>query len=164
MTITEAKYANGWLMLATRDFAKARQLVYRFKQGDYELVRAKAKRSLNANAYCWHLCQQIAGAVGLTKEEVYKEAVRNVGPFAQLVMPADAAEDFVRRWRSNGTGWIAELVDGAPDGVLIHAYYGSSTYDAREMARLLDFLVQDAKAMDIETLSERELSLLAENV
>lgn len=164
MKITEAKYANGWLMLAVRDHVKARQLVYHFKAGDYELTKAKTRRSLSANAYCWSLCREIAAAVGLTKEEIYREAVRRVGPYAQLVMPARAAEDFTRRWRANGTGWNVDLVDKAPDGILLHAYYGSSTYDTREMSRLLDYLVQDAKALGIETLSERELSLLTEEV
>lgn len=159
MRITEAKYRDGWLMLATRD-PRVRALVYTFKPGEYELNKARKRRSLNANAYCWALCEEIAVAVGLTKEEVYRNAVREVGPFLQQVLPASELTRFIRRWKASGTGWVVDVVGDEAEGVLVHAYFGSSTYDTKEMARLIDQLVQDARALDIETLSERELSLL----
>lgn len=42
-------------------------------------------------------------------------------------------------------------------------YYGSSVYTKDEMKRLLDGLVMEAKELGIETLSDRELSLLKDN-
>lgn len=164
MKITDAKYANGWLMLATRDIMKAKAFIYRFKAGDFEVVKEKSRRTLSANAYCWSLCHRIAMEVGLTKEEIYREAVRRVGPFAQLLTAHSAAPEFIRRWKSNGTGWDVDVVDKGPDGILLHAYYGSSVYDKREMSRLLDLLIQDAKSVGVETLSDRELSLLLADV
>lgn len=55
-------------------------------------------------------------------------------------------------------------MDFAEDGcrVVIRAYYGSSVYDTKRMSRILDAVIQDAKEMGIETLGERELSLLKE--
>ena len=44
----------------------------------------------------------------------------------------------------------------------MRAYYGSSTYDTRQMSQLIDNLVQDCKALDIETLTPEKLSLLME--
>ena len=40
------------------------------------------------------------------------------------------------------------------------AYYGSSVYDSKEMALLLDSIVQEAQALDIETLTPDELTNL----
>lgn len=39
-------------------------------------------------------------------------------------------------------------------------YYGSSTYDGAQMARLIDNIVQDCKAVGIETMTPDELARL----
>lgn len=40
------------------------------------------------------------------------------------------------------------------------AYYGSSTYDTDEMARLIDEIVNEAKELGIETMPPEELDCL----
>ena len=42
----------------------------------------------------------------------------------------------------------------------LRAYYGSSTYDTRQMSQLIDNLVQDCRALDIEVKSDEEISSL----
>ena len=159
MQIEAVLYKDGHLMLATQS-VDARRLIVTFKPGEYELVKAKKKRSLSANAYCWKLCDEIAKSVGLTKEDVYRRAIGDVGVFDQLEINLGALEDFKRRWESRGEGWVVKVADSNSKSALVFAYYGSSVYDRGEMSRLIDNLVQDCKALDIETLSERELSLL----
>ena len=39
-------------------------------------------------------------------------------------------------------------------------YYGSSTFDTRQMSRLIDNLIQDAKAVGIETMPPDKLAAL----
>jgi hypothetical protein len=39
------------------------------------------------------------------------------------------------------------------------AYYGSSSYDTAEMSRLIDLVVQDCKALDIETDTPEQIAL-----
>ena len=46
--------------------------------------------------------------------------------------------------------------------MLIFAYKGSSVYSVKEMSRLLDYIIDDAKNVEIEVISEREKSLLLE--
>lgn len=41
-------------------------------------------------------------------------------------------------------------------------YYGSSTFDTKQMARLIDNIVQDCKALGIETLTPQQLDALKE--
>ena len=74
-------------------------------------------------------------------------------------------EEFQRIWKGHGTGWFAEIVDDSkiPGYKLVFAYHGSSTYDTAQMSRLIESLIQDAQAVGIETLSEREKSLLLED-
>ena len=46
------------------------------------------------------------------------------------------------------------------DRLTLRCYKGSSTYDTKQMARLIDYLIDEAKGLGINTMSEREKSLL----
>lgn len=163
MNISGAKYVGGQLILDTMD-ADARKLVYNFKPGDYQLVKAKKPRSLDANAYCFALIDKIAAAINMSKEEVYRNAIREVGGVSDTVcVKSEAVDSLCKGWSRNGLGWQTETfpskIDGCTNVVL---YYGSSSYDVRQMSRLIDQVVQDCKALGIETMTEREISLLKE--
>lgn len=158
MLINSAKYEGGKLILSAlgRDAA---QLAYNFKPGEYQISPVKKKRSLDANAYLWVLCEKIAKAVGITKEEVYRKNINDVGVCEPLPIKAIAVDEFCRKWSARGIGWFVEIIDDSKlEGYkLVHAYYGSSVYNTQEMARLLDSVIQDAKSVDVETLRPEEL-------
>ena len=44
----------------------------------------------------------------------------------------------------------------------VRAYYGSSTYNTRQMSRIIDAAVEEAKGMGIETLRPEEIARLKE--
>lgn len=161
MKIDSARYEGGNLILNISDQA-ARRFVYGFKPGEYEITKSRKKRSLDANAKAWALIGEIAAAVGVPKDTVYIAAVRDVGAFEVLQMKKEAFHDFSRIWNSRGMAWFAECVDDYGDTICVNVYYGSSAYDTRQMSRFIDYLIQEAKALDIETMSEREKSLLLE--
>lgn len=164
MRISAARYIGGQLLLDTTD-ADARKLAYNFKPGDYQLVKAKKPRSLDANALAWKLCTEIAKAVGVTKEEIYRDAIRGVGDYTPMPIREEAINEFKRIWAGHGVGWFVEVIDNSkiPGYKLCFAYHGSSVYDVASMSRLIDSLIQDAKAVGVETISEREKSLLLED-
>ena len=158
-----------WLNLLAADGRAARGFVRQFgeaeKKGTWTatLQEKRQRRSLDANAYCWVLCQKIAENVrGLTKEDVYKDAVRQAGQFDILPIRSVAVDSFFRHWSGRGTGWMVDIQDESklPGYVRVIAYYGSSTYDAREMGVLLDYIVSEAKSLNIETATPDELALL----
>ena len=125
----------------------------------YDLVinPIRDKRSLSANAYAWVLMDKIAKVVRTTKEAVYREIIRKVGSFN---VKSFAADRFIERWELNGIGWVAEKM-GREEGMTdVVAYYGSSTYDTDEMARLIDEIVNEAKELGIETMPPEELDCL----
>ena len=65
-------------------------------------------------------------------------------------------------WQSN-IDWLTERFPSKIDGcVNVILYYGSSTYDTAQMSRLIELIIQDCKALDIETATPAELSLLLE--
>lgn len=144
---------------------EARKIVYKFKAGEYEISPVKKKRSINANDFCWSLCTQIADAVGITKEDVYRDAISHVGIFKDFHgIDPDDARTLRTAWERLGTGWITEQLDFERDGekVIIRAYYGSSQYNTAQMSRLIDWLKQECESIGIDVDDERIKSLLQE--
>lgn len=127
---------------------------------EYEIKPYKEKRSLSANAIAWVYCDKLAEKLHSTKEEIYRIAVANVGVFTEIkVADAEAAKRFKRIWQHNGVGWLTKTINETT----IQAYYGSSTYNTQEMARLIDFLQDECKRQGIETRPQEEIdSMLRE--
>lgn len=132
------------------------------KDKQYELKEYKRKRSLDANSYCWVLCKKIADALRITKEEVYRKAINEVGKFEILPIKDEAVNTFKIAWSSKGIGWICEVFNKSKlDGYTnVIAYYGSSIYNTKEMSILIDNIVQEAKHLGIETLTPDEIASL----
>lgn len=124
------------------------------------IERLKRKRSLNANNYMWQLCQKIAEKVGATKETVYRKNIREVGSFETVELISAGAARFIRSWEANGLGWVAEPMSERGGYTTVIAYYGSSSYDTAEMTRLVEAVVDEAKALGIETMTPLELDRL----
>ena len=145
------------------DISELKEIIAKGKRLDIEIKQHRAKRSLEANSYLWVLSQKIAEALHCTKEEVYKNAIRAVGQFEMLAMKEEAAETFIKVWNSRGLGWYAEEMDSKLEGCKkIIAYYGSSCYDTKAMSVLIDYIVDDAKAIGVETLTPEEIEGLKE--
>ena len=133
------------------------------KEYDLSIKEHKERRSMTANAYFWVLSEKLAQAVGSTKEEIYLNAIRDIGVWRDWPVKKDLVDTFETLWHRQGIGWPTEQVDWQDsDTVIIRAYYGSSTYSKRQMARLIDNIVQDCKACDIETMPPDKLRSLIE--
>lgn len=130
------------------------------KEVDVIIKPHRKKRSLDANGFCWAMCTDIGNALSppISKEEVYRKAIRDVGEYEPLPIREDAVETFQRRWAAKGIGWFADIIDDSklPGYKLVFAYYGSSTYDTKTMSRLLDYLVQDAMSMNLPIPASKE--------
>lgn len=169
ITFREVKLEGGWLMVKPQkeDLGKAMAFVRKHQDRIYELTvkEYRRKRSLDANAYAWVLIHKLAKAMGLSPEEVYLQQIPNVGDnVTPLCVREKDVERVKRAWQNNGLGWpVKDLGPSQVRGCRnLMAYHGSSTYDTAQMSRLIDNLVQDCKALDIETLSEDKLALLKE--
>ena len=68
---------EGELCLKVKNLPAARQFVLSMKNRPYtcEVKEQHKKRSLDANAYFWTLCDQLAEATRIPKEEIYREVV-----------------------------------------------------------------------------------------
>lgn len=130
---------------------------------DLTIKEHRKKRSLDANAYFWELVGQLADALRITPKEIYRQAIQNIGGNYEIIpVKAEAADKFKEAWEKNGLGW--PCVDMGPSKITgyrnLKAYYGSSTYDTRQMSMLIDNIVQDCKAVGIETRSREDIDSL----
>lgn len=126
-----------------------------------EVKRYRKRRSLDANSYCWVLADKIAQATGVDKSTVYREAIKEIGGVSDIIAVTDDALDKFRDgWSKQGVGWQTEVLDSKDGYKRVIVYYGSSTYDSKQMAALIDNLAQDAQALGIETLPPHEIARL----
>lgn len=121
------------------------------------------KRSLNANAYMWKLCDEIAKAVGTDKETVYRGAVREAGVCEHLAAKNDAYERLKEKWSERGIAWFTEVTDVGMVYTEFNLYFGSSVYTSDQMAAVIENLVGKAEELGIDTVTPRERAMMIED-
>ena len=169
ISFREVKLEGGWLMVkpVLEDRGKAMSVVRKHKDKlyDLEVKEHRKKRSLDANAYCWVLINKLADVMRIPPTEVYRQAIQDIsGNNEILPVREDAVEQFKLAWSHNGIGWMCRDMGKSklPGYRNLMVYYGSSVYNSQQMSELIDHLVQDCKALDIETMTPDKLSLLME--
>lgn len=127
-------------------------------------VKDPTKRSLTANAYMWKLCDELGRATGNTKDDVYRLMIRRAGVFEDVYVKREGLERWINNWCVHGTGWICDIVDDLGELITVRTYYGSSSYNRAEMARLIDCVVDECRNVGIETRSREEIDSLLRTV
>lgn len=129
---------------------------------DVDIKKHRRHRSLDANGFAWALIGKIAAKAGVDRAQVYRDAIRTIGGTSTVIcVPSKAVETLCEGWSSRGVGWQAETMPSKLNGCTnVILYYGSSVYDTKQMSLLIDHLVQDAKALGIETLTPHELETM----
>ena len=156
---------SAWLMLKV-NLRDATAFCDEMKDGkvyEADLKEHRKKRSLDANAYAWTLLGKLANKVGLPKEEVYREIIKDVGGnYEVLPIRNDAVDKWIANWQSKGIGWLCEEIGPSKlDGYTnVITYYGSSTYDSLQMSRLINLIQDECKQYGIEVMTPAELALL----
>lgn len=161
---------KGRLKNVTKDFLTDKLLVtfeidtkpnFEELQGELDIKagKHKEKRSLNANAYMWTLLQKIAEATHSDRESVYLEMLKRYSrSFTFLIVKESALERVMQEFRTCiDLGYVK--VNGQ-EGHQLQVFFGSSTFDTKEMAVLVDGVVYEAKQLNIETLPPYELERL----
>lgn len=132
-----------------------------------ELKKYRRHRSLDANAYFWKLLTELCELAEIDTVEEYKRRIKELGIFRQFKIEKDNIKTFEKMWTAQGIAWFCEIADttyiGDTEFKIINAYYGSSSFNSKQMSRLIDGVVQDCKAYGIETKPQSEIdSLLKE--
>lgn len=127
-----------------------------------EIKPYRNRRSLDANAYCWKLINELAERLNKSPKEIYRAAIRDIGGNSEVVCVKDAAVKKLRQgWSKNGMGWQTETFPSKIDGCTnVILYYGSSEYDTKQMSQLIDNIVQECKEQGIQTETPNRIAEL----
>lgn len=128
-----------------------------------EIKKASSRRSNSQNAYAWELIDQIAAKSHRKVIDVYREAIVNIGGISTTVgMKDEAIQTFREGWEKGHLGRQVEIIPGSsrPGWSNVKIFFGSSEFDTEQMSRLLDILIQDAEALGIPTLTDKEAERL----
>lgn len=170
----------------TRDILSQKQLLTLEVDGDIrelierlrteklsiEIKKFRNKRSLTANGYYWSLVHKISEMNGVSDAWTHNMYLRDCHCLARFedgtpvtVPVPDTTEAEIEVMNKTEYHLLptSQTIEGK-NGRL--RYYimlrGSSTFDSAEMARLIEFAVQDAKQLGIETITPTEQAKLIE--
>ena len=87
----------------------------------------------------------------------YKKHIKEAGKYTVLQMEEEVMTEFERIWQKNGLGWFCEKAIDEYGQVVLLAYNGSSSYNTKQMTRLIDSVIQDCKEQQIETMTPEKV-------
>ena len=124
----------------------------------FEIKEHKEKRSLTANAYAWSLIGKIADAMRMSKDECYMEMLKRYGQSEIIsVLSSINIQGFIKYYEPITTATLQ-----GKEFTHYKVFKGSSEYDTKEMAILIDGIVSEAKILEIDTLPPVEVERLKE--
>lgn len=126
------------------------------KEKLFDISEHKNKRSLNANAYMWALINQIANVMRLSKEDVYLQMLKDYGQSEIISLLSEINIDGYFKYYEV----IGESSLNGKDFKHIKIYKGSSEFDTKEMAILIDGVVNEAQQLGIETMTPDQIEEL----
>lgn len=140
------------------EIAELKDAVKAGKKLDAEIKVYRNRRSTDANAYMWVLLSKIADVLHADKDEVYLNMLERYGTFTHIVVKPGVADRVKAEWRT--VRELGEVTINGQTGIQLQCYFGSSTYNTKEMATLIDGVVSECKEMEIETMTPDELLVL----
>ena len=123
----------------------------------------KERRSLNANSYFHMLCDRLAGKNGVSKTCQKNQLITAYGQRLYInndiaVIDSNIPPEKAAEIESPHLKYISYT-----DGMFHYEVWrGSSTYNSREMAELINGTVVEAQEAGIETMTPDEIARLAE--
>ncbi len=145
----------------TGTIEEIKQFLFKFdKTMEYDITidKHRNKRSLNANAYSWVLQNEIANRLRLSKEEVHFQMLKDYGQRqAELTIYGDKpCTDYYEKLgiiNFKGNTYVSWMV-----------YKPTHKYNSKEMSIFIDGVVQEARNLGIETLEDKEIKEMIEEM
>ena len=169
LNIVEASWSmdasGSWLKLRPELPGQAQMVAVEFdpqKKYTVTIKEFRKKRSLDANAYAWVLMNKLADKLNMGVRDLYRHYIPDIPENSQVVcVPTEAVEKLQSGWEHNGIGWCSDtLKSKLPGCTNVVLYYGSSTFDQKQMGVLLDLIIADCKQVGVEYLTPEELERL----
>lgn len=137
---------------------KLKKIVDKEGMKSVEIKTERKSRSLNSNAYFWTLVNKIAVAMKSTDDEIYIDMLHKYGTKEYVACLPDIIPELKKAFKIVET--VSKTVINGKWGVTLRLIRGSSTYDTKEMSTLIEGIVDEAKILQIETLSPKDLKIM----
>lgn len=130
------------------------------KQLDVEIKIHRKRRSLNANAAMWAMLNEMAVVLNKTAEEVYEDMLRFYGYETSIAIVPEALESVEKVFRV--VEKIGYTYQRGYKMLVLRVWFGTSNdvYDTKVFARLLDGIIQEAKELGVEYISQSDRDLV----
>lgn len=126
------------------------------------IIQAKQyynKRSLDSNAYAWVLMQKIAEVTGEDKMEIYIRCLQRYSrAFTHLIVRPEVIPRIQEMFRVCID--LGEVTVNGKTGHQLQCYFGSSTFNTKEMSVFIDGIISECHDLDIEVLPDSEVERL----
>jgi DNA-binding transcriptional regulator YiaG len=144
-----------------QEVSELKEIIASGKELSAEIKQYRKKRSLDANSYAWLLITKIADVLKTSKEEVYIEMLKRYGQREpKLLSVISEAVDMVFRATNNHCTVVGESELNGKEFKHLAILIGSSQYDSKAMATLIDGIVSEAKELGIQTMTPNEIAEL----
>lgn len=120
------------------------------------LKEKRNKRSLDANGLFWAGVTAISEAVNVPLDDVYIQLIKDYGVRRAIIVKPEAAQQIQHAFRYCEN--LGEVTVNGTKGVQLMAYIGSSQYDTKQMSRLIDGMLEEIRALDIDFSSPEEIT------
>lgn len=121
---------------------------YQGQDVDVSIEPHRAHRSANANRLLWECIRRIAQETGRDKWTEYLDLLKDFGRYTYIVAKPEMVEAVKKQWRE--TEVIGDIDINGTNGVQMLCYFGSSTYNTKEFAHLLDGTIAQMKDLGID--------------
>lgn len=138
-----------------------------------EIKAKRENRSLDANALLWKCIGDITEALNadsgvrkVEKWDIYLNMLKKYGKYTHVVCRSGKPLiELQKQWRE--TEIVGEVTvigeSGEPQKAMqVLCYFGSSTYNTKEFAYLLDGVISEMKEMGLETPTSKEMQATLE--
>lgn len=130
---------------------------------DIKVKKYRKRRSLDANAYFHALSDQIAEKLIISKAKAKNILICKYGQVQELpdgspmIYKTNAPVEYMEELEAIHSIPVKFSEENGKQVVFYKIYRGSHTYDSKEMSVLIEGTVADAKELDIETLTPKEI-------
>lgn len=123
---------------------------------DVKIKKHREKRSLDQNAYCWKLINEIGNVLRKSKEEVYLQMLKDYGQSEIIsILSTINPKGYFKYYEIVGNGIVNNK-----EFTHYKIFKGSSEFDSKEMSIFIDGVIQEAKQLGIQTLTPKQLAEL----
>lgn len=157
------EYGKGWVIsfeVDSESVGQAKQICDGFPTGYFEISVEKwsEKRSLQANAYFHVLCNKISAVTGSSMDETKKMLVSQYGTLARGSDGKYLAAKLPKNTDIDKIYPYAKHIGEDENGLDMYLFFKrTSELTKDEMNRLIQGTVDEAKALNIETMTPDEI-------